>query len=89
MNVMMWLLMGAAVSWLAWSVLHLNGGRGAVASLAIGALGAFAGGHLVTPLLGGQVIPSGDFHPLALMIAGTTAIVALMAADMIYERFGF
>ena len=89
MNVVLWLVAGGAISAAACSALHLNLARGLIVSVVIGALAAFVGGHVLTPMFGGEVLPSGEFNPFALVVAGVTALVALKVADMIYERFEF
>lgn len=89
MNVVLWLIAGGAISAAASSALHLNLARGLIVSAVIGALAAFVGGHVLTAMFGGEVLPYGEFNPFALVVAGVTALVALKVADMVYERFQF
>ena len=89
MNVVMWLLTGAAVGWVACSALHLNVARGLVVSAVIGVLGAYFGGHMLAPAVGGSLDEAGGFNPLALLMAAVSAIACLKVADMVYERFDF
>jgi len=89
MNVVLWLLAGGAVGWVACSALDVNAGRGLVVSAIIGVVGAFFGGHVLAPILNGATLVPGDFSPFALLMAAATAVGAVVVSDMMYERFGF
>ena len=87
MNVVVWLLAGAAIGWIGYSVLHLNGGRGLIVSAIIGVGGAFFGGHILAPLFGSSEV-AGAFSLFALFVASATALSCAFLGDMLYERFG-
>ena len=89
MNVVLWLLVGGAVGWLACSALHVNAARGLVVSAIIGVVGAFFGGHIVAPIFQNAAVVPGDFSPFALLIAAATAMGCVVISDMFYEHFGF
>ena len=86
MNVVLWLLAGAAIGWISHSALHLNGARGLIVSAIIGVGGAFFGGHVLAPMFGSEV--AGGFSLLALFVASITALSCAFLSDMLYERFG-
>lgn len=87
MNVVLWLLAGAAVGWLGYSAFHLNLARGLVVSAIIGVGGAFFGGHVIAPLVASSDV-AGAFNLLSLVVASASAMLCLSASDMFYERFG-
>ena len=89
MNVMIWMVAGGIVGWVACTVLHLNSARGLVVSAIIGVGGAFFGGHVLAPIFGAAVGETEAFSPFALLVAAATAIGCLTISDMMYERFGF
>jgi len=89
MNVVLWIVAGGVVGWLACTALHLNVSRGLVVSAVIGIVGAFFGGHVLAPIFGAQVGEAGAFSPFALLVAAATAIGCLTISDMMYERFKF
>jgi uncharacterized membrane protein YeaQ/YmgE (transglycosylase-associated protein family) len=88
MNVVIWMVAGGVVGWVACTMLHLNVGRGLVVSAIIGIAGAFFGGHVLAPIFGAQVGEAGAFSPFALLVAAATAAGCLTVSDMMYERFG-
>ena len=89
MNIMIWIVAGAAAGWIACRMLHLNLTRGVVLSAIIGAAGAVVGGHLLAPIFGATVAETDAFSPFALIVAIATAAGCLSISDMMYERFGF
>jgi uncharacterized membrane protein YeaQ/YmgE (transglycosylase-associated protein family) len=89
MNVVIWIVAGGVVGWIASTALHLNVSRGLVASATIGIIAAFFGGHVLAPIFGATVGETGAFSPFALLVAAATAAGCLTISDMMYERFGF
>ena len=87
MNTVIWLIAGGVVAAAAFSALHLNVARGLVVAIVIGVFAAYFGGSILSPLLGGTAV-TGEFNPLALLVASCTALGALYLSDTIYERFG-
>jgi uncharacterized membrane protein YeaQ/YmgE (transglycosylase-associated protein family) len=86
MNVAIWVLAGAAISWVAYARLGVNSGRGLIISLVIGIAGGFVGGSVLAPLFGGA--PADGFSLLAFLVAVASAVGCVTLTDMIYERYG-
>ena len=59
MNVVIWIVAGGVVGWIACTALHLNVSRGLVASVTIGIIAAFFGGHVLAPIFGATVGETG------------------------------
>lgn len=88
MNIVMWMVAGAALGWAGYAVLHYNESRGMLVSMVIGVMGGVAGGKLVTPMFG--VIDSIPevFSMAALICALASAAVVLFVGDKVHARFG-
>jgi uncharacterized membrane protein YeaQ/YmgE (transglycosylase-associated protein family) len=86
MNFILWMVMGATVGLVAFSVLNLNSGRGLAISIGIGVLTAVFGGHILAPVFGGTVGEAGEFSPFALLVAAATALGSLTISDMTSAR---
>jgi uncharacterized membrane protein YeaQ/YmgE (transglycosylase-associated protein family) len=87
MNLVLWLLAGAVVGWIACSAMNMNTHRGLVVSAIIGVAGGFFGGHVLAPMVG-TLEEAGGFNPIALLMAIVVAIACVTISDMMYERFG-
>ena len=88
MNIVMWILAGAALGWAAFTLLGINEERGTIASIIIGAFGGIIGGQVVAPMMSSAPMVSGAFNIQALFIAAISASVCLTVGNMIERRFG-
>lgn len=77
-NLILWILFGALVGWLASIVMRTDAQQGALLNIVVGIIGAFLGG-LVFSLLGfgGSNINSGDFSLGSLLVSFIGAVVLL------------
>lgn len=90
MNIVIWILAGAAIGWAGYALLNFNEYRGVVVSTILGAAGGFLGGNVLTPMLTSPAplgIPAG-FDSLALFIAAASAAAFLAIGNLVYKRFG-
>jgi uncharacterized membrane protein YeaQ/YmgE (transglycosylase-associated protein family) len=87
MNVILWLLAGAAVGWIACSAMNMNTHRGLMISAIIGIAGGFFGGYVLAPMFS-TIEEAGGFNPVALLMAVVGAVACVTISDMMYERFG-
>ncbi len=90
MNLMLCLLVGAGVGWIASSVLKLNAARSLLVCAVIGAIGAYFGGRILAPVFmsgSDEAAPGVDLA--ALLIASASAMVLIKIADVVYRRFEF
>lgn len=88
MNVVLWIVAGGLLGFIAFAGLNLNLGRGLILSMAIGMVAAFFGGHMLAPLFGATVGEAGEFNPFALLVAAVSALACLSISDMTSKRFG-
>ena len=87
MNLVIWMLSGAIVGRLGYSVAGLNDTRAKRDSIVIGALGGVVGGSLVAPIFTAAAAP-GDFSFPTLYFAAAMAAAALCVRNLMHNRWG-
>ena len=83
MNVVIWLVVGGLVGWVASLLMRMDARQGVVMNVVVGIVGAFLGGWILSPLVGGGTINQADFSALGLLVSlggavGLLAIVNLL-----------
>jgi uncharacterized membrane protein YeaQ/YmgE (transglycosylase-associated protein family) len=87
MNIALWILIGGAVGWLAYSYLSFDK-RGLMGSTLIGALGGVVGGKLIAPMFNvGAAVPEA-FTSASLLFAAALAGAFLVISEVVYKRWG-
>lgn len=86
MNIVIWVLAGAAIAWIAYARLDVNLRRGPIIAVIIGIAGGFLGGKVLAPMF--SAAPVEGFSLLAFLVAVASAVGCVTLTDMIYERFG-
>ena len=71
-SLILWLLFGALVGWLASIVMKTNGQQGALLNIVVGVIGAFIGGFIINQ----EVVPS-VFSITSLLTAFLGAVILL------------
>jgi len=87
MNLILGLLAGSLVGWVAFALLRLNTQQGLRTSLFIGFVGGGIGMQLAQ-MVGTTAIPDGQLNVFALCIAAATAGACLIVSNMIASRRG-
>jgi len=82
-NVVIWLVVGGLVGWVASLLMRTDARQGVVMNVVVGIVGAFLGGWILSPLVGGGTINQADFSALGLLVSlggavGLLAIVSLV-----------
>jgi uncharacterized membrane protein YeaQ/YmgE (transglycosylase-associated protein family) len=88
MDVVVWMLTGSVLGWVACTYLRFNEGRGVAFSVIIGAMGGFLGGSIVAPIFTAAAEVPGDFSVFALFYAAAVAAAFLVLGNMVHERWG-
>ena len=57
MNIIIWLIVGGILGWLASMMMKTDGQQGIILNVVVGIVGAMLGGWLLSPLLGAGTIP--------------------------------
>ena len=80
MNLIIWLVVGGLIGWVASMIMRTDGQQGIVLNVVVGIVGAFLGGFLLSPLLGAGTVNSGDFSvaDLAVSLLGSVILLAIV-----------
>ena len=78
-NLILWLLFGALVGWLASIVMRTDAQQGTLLNIVVGIIGAMIGGFL----LGGPTINSNTFSLTALLVSFVGAVVLLAIVNLV------
>lgn len=77
MNLIIWLIAGGIVGWLASILMNTDGQQGALLNIIVGIVGAFVAGLVLTPLFGISTINQGNFSLPALLVSVLGAVILL------------
>ena len=77
MNLIIWLIVGGLIGWIASMIMHTDGQQGIILNVVVGIVGALIGGWLISPLLGAGNINSGDFSIMGLLVSLVGAVILL------------
>ena len=83
MNIIIMLIVGGIIGWLASIVMRTNGQQGIILNVVVGIVGAMLAGFLLTPLLGGAPITSGALDIRSLIVSFLGALVLLAIVNLI------
>ena len=81
MNIIVWLVVGGLVGWVAGRL--MGGSGGIVMNVVVGIVGAFLGGCLLGPMLGGGTINQGDFSMVSLVVSLLGAVILLAGVNLL------
>jgi len=82
MNVIIWLVVGGLIGWLASKIMNTDARQGIGLNVIVGVVGALLAGWLITPLVGGTTINQGDFSLSGLVISLLGAIILLAIVNL-------
>lgn len=82
MNIIIILVVGGILGWLASIVMRTDGQQGIFLNIIVGIVGAFLAGFIITPLIGGAPITSGNFDIRSLIASFLGAVVLLAIVNM-------
>ena len=86
MGLILWLVIGGVVGWLASIVMKRDGSQGIFLNIVVGIIGALLGGWLISPLVGAGTINSGDISLARLLVSFLGAVVLLAIVNLITRR---
>jgi uncharacterized membrane protein YeaQ/YmgE (transglycosylase-associated protein family) len=85
MNIIIWLIVGGIVGWLASVIMRTDARQGILLNIVVGIVGAFIGGLLLSPLFGvGTINTSG--LTLATFLVSLGGAVILLALVNLFRR---
>jgi uncharacterized membrane protein YeaQ/YmgE (transglycosylase-associated protein family) len=83
MNIIIMLIVGGIIGWLASIVMRTDGQQGIILNVVVGIVGAMLAGFLLTPLLGGSPITSGALDIRSLVVSFLGALVLLAIVNLV------
>lgn len=85
MTLILVLVVGGVIGWLASILMRTDGQQGIFLNIVVGIVGAVLAGLIVTPLMGGAPITSGAFD-IRSLIASFLGAVVLLAIINLFRR---
>lgn len=82
MNIIIMLVVGGVLGWLASKVMRTDAQQGIILNVVVGIVGALLAGFLITPLIGGAPITSGAFDVMSLISSFLGAVVLLAIVNL-------
>ena len=86
-NFIVWLIVGAVIGYIATSLMGRR--EGLLLNIVVGIVGAFLGGILLTPYVGGGTINQNNFSLPALIVSLLGAIILMAVVNLFSRRGGF
>ena len=83
MNILIWLVVGGLVGWVASMVMRTDARQGILLNIVVGIVGAFLGGWIISPLVGGATINQGDLSVVGLLVSLGGAILLLAIVNLV------
>jgi uncharacterized membrane protein YeaQ/YmgE (transglycosylase-associated protein family) len=83
MNLIIMLIVGGVLGWLASTVMRTDGQQGIFLNIVVGVVGAVLAGYLLTPFLGGAPITTGAFDIRSLFVSFLGAVVLLGIVNLV------
>lgn len=83
MNILIWLIVGGIIGWLASLVMRTDGQQGIILNVVVGIIGALIAGYVVAPMVGRGTINSGDFSIMGLLVSLVGAIILLAIVNLL------
>ncbi|MCE4539112.1 GlsB/YeaQ/YmgE family stress response membrane protein [Pelomonas sp. P7] len=83
MNLIIWLIVGGLIGWVASLVMKTDAQQGVILNVVVGIVGAMIGGWFLAPMLGTGTINSNDFSLPGLVVSLLGAIVLLAIVNLV------
>ena len=81
MNLIIWLIVGGIIGWLASLVMRTS--EGVLLNIVVGIVGALLGGWLISPMVGAGTINQGDFSIGGLGVSFLGAVILLAIVNLL------
>jgi uncharacterized membrane protein YeaQ/YmgE (transglycosylase-associated protein family) len=83
MNILVWLVVGGLVGWVASMLMRTDGQQGIVLNIVVGIVGAFLGGWLLAPMFGTGTINQSDFSVGSLVVSLLGSVILLAIVNLV------
>ena len=82
MNLILWLVVGGILGWLASILMKTNSQQGIILNVIVGIVGAMIGGWFISPMVGVGTINQGDLSLPGLLVSFLGAVVLLAVINL-------
>jgi uncharacterized membrane protein YeaQ/YmgE (transglycosylase-associated protein family) len=82
MNLIIWLVVGGLIGWVASMLMRTDGQQGVILNIVVGIVGALVGGWLLAPMFGTGTINQNDFSLPSLGISLLGAVILLAIVNL-------
>jgi len=82
MNIILWLIIGGVLGWVASIIMRTNTQQGIILNVVVGIVGALIAGWLITPLFGVSTINQENFSLPGMLVSLLGAIILLAIVNM-------
>ncbi len=86
MNLIIWLVVGGILGWLASIIMKRDAQQGIILNIVVGIIGALVGGFLLSPLFGVGTINQNNFSLPSLLVSLLGAVILLAIVNMFTRR---
>ncbi len=83
MNLIIWLVVGGIVGWIASMIMRTDAQQGIFLNIVVGIIGALVAGFVLTPLVGRGTINSGDFSLMGLVLSLVGSVILLAIVNLL------
>lgn len=83
MNIIIWLIIGGILGWLASIMMKTDGQQGILLNVVVGIIGALLGGWLLSPLFGVGTINESNFSLPSLLVSFLGAVILLAIVNLV------
>lgn len=83
MNLIVWLVVGGILGWLASLVMKTDGQQGIILNVVVGIVGALIAGFAIAPMFGTGTINTSDFSASGLLVSFLGAAILLAIVNMV------
>ena len=83
MNIVVWLVIGGLIGWIASMVMRTDGQQGILLNVIVGVVGAVLGGWLLSPLVGVSTINQSNFSVAGLLVSLGGAVILLAIVNLV------
>ena len=83
MGIIILLIVGGLIGWVASMIMRTDGQQGIILNVVVGIVGAILAGFIVTPLIGGAPITSGDISVTSILVSLLGAVILLAIVNLV------
>ncbi|UZK67814.1 GlsB/YeaQ/YmgE family stress response membrane protein [Sphingomonas sp. M1-B02] len=83
MGIIILLVVGGIVGWLASLIMRTDGQQGIFLNVVVGIVGALLAGFILTPLIGGAPITSGEISIQSILVSLVGAVILLGIINLV------